>query len=51
MGLPMTEPRPIRKLTLTLRVVLTVDLAFIVLCAIGYGLHAVAASQLFRMST
>ena len=46
MGLQAAEPRPIRKLTVALRITLIVDLVFVVLCAIGYGLHALAASQL-----
>lgn len=46
MGLPTTEPRPIRRLTLALRITLIVDLLFIVLRAAGYGLQAVAVSHL-----
>lgn len=46
MGLPMTEPRPIRKLTVALRAMLIANLCVMLLVGIGYGLHGMAASRL-----
>jgi hypothetical protein len=45
MGLPTTEPRPIRKLTKALRVTLVINIVASAGCALGYGLHAAAASR------